>query len=384
MYFNKNIDETLKILETDIHTGLSSEEIKARQEKYGLNKLDSEKKETLFKLFLCQINDAMIYILIGAAILSAIVGELSDAIIIAIVIILNAIIGVIQESKAEKSLESLKSLSTPKALVKRNGELKEIQSEEIVPGDIVIIDAGRYIPCDLRLIETANLKIEESALTGESIPVDKDASIVLENEDTPLADKRNMAFMSTLTSYGRGVGVAVSTGMDTEIGKIALLLKNNEKELTPLQKKLESLGKTLGIAAVLIAAIMFAIGFFQKRDLLELFLTCISLAVAAIPEGLPAIVTIVLAIGVQKMIKENAIIRKLPAVETLGSVNIVCSDKTGTLTQNKMTVTKFFTNDKLDDMKNFKVDDTSNKLLIENLVLCNDATYSERDRKSVV
>ncbi|OOB75066.1 ATPase [Clostridium haemolyticum] len=377
MYFNKNIDETLKILETDIHTGLSSEEIKARQEKYGLNKLDSEKKETLFKLFLCQINDAMIYILIGAAILSAIVGELSDAIIIAIVIILNAIIGVIQESKAEKSLEALKSLSTPKALVKRNGELKEIQSEEIVPGDIVIIDAGRYIPCDLRLIETANPKIEESALTGESIPVDKDASIVLENEDTPLADKRNMAFMSTLTSYGRGVGVAVSTGMDTEIGKIALLLKNNEKELTPLQKKLESLGKTLGIAAVLIAAIMFAIGFFQKRDLLELFLTSISLAVAAIPEGLPAIVTIVLAIGVQKMIKENAIIRKLPAVETLGSVNIVCSDKTGTLTQNKMTVTKFFTNDKLDDIKNFKVDDTSNKLLIENLVLCNDATYSE-------
>ncbi|KEI12004.1 ATPase [Clostridium novyi B str. ATCC 27606] len=377
MYFNKNIDETLKILETDIHTGLSSEEIKARQEKYGLNKLDSEKKETLFKLFLCQINDAMIYILIGAAILSAIVGELSDAIIIAIVIILNAIIGVIQESKAEKSLEALKSLSTPKALVKRNGELKEIQSEEIVPGDIVIIDAGRYIPCDLRLIETANLKIEESALTGESIPVDKDASIVLENEDTPLADKRNMAFMSTLTSYGRGVGVAVSTGMDTEIGKIALLLKNNEKELTPLQKKLESLGKTLGIVAVLIAAIMFAIGFFQKRDLLELFLTSISLAVAAIPEGLPAIVTIVLAIGVQKMIKENAIIRKLPAVETLGSVNIVCSDKTGTLTQNKMTVTKFFTNDKLDDIKNFKVDDTSNKLLIENLVLCNDATYSE-------
>ncbi|KEH91073.1 ATPase [Clostridium novyi A str. BKT29909] len=378
MYFNKNIEETLKELNTNMDTGLTSDEVKNRQEKYGLNKLATEKKATIFKLILSQLNDAMIYILIGAAILSAIVGEISDSIIIAIVIILNAVIGVIQESKAEKSLEALKSLSTPKAIVKRDGILKEIPSEEIVPGDIIIIDAGRYIPCDIRLIETANLQIEESALTGESVPVSKDATITLENEDTPLGDKKNMAFMSTLASYGRGVGIAVATGMDTEIGKIASLLKNNEKELTPLQKKLESLGKTLGIAAVLIAILIFIIGYFQKRELLELFLTAISLAVAAIPEGLPAIVTIVLAIGVQKMIKKNAIIRKLPAVETLGSVNIVCSDKTGTLTQNKMTVTKFFINDTLRDIENLNIDESENKLLIENLVLCNDATYSEK------
>ncbi|KEH93776.1 calcium-translocating P-type ATPase, PMCA-type [Clostridium botulinum] len=378
MYFNKNIEETLKELNTNMDTGLTSDEVKNRQEKYGLNKLATEKKATIFKLILSQLNDAMIYILIGAAILSAIVGEISDSIIIAIVIILNAVIGVIQESKAEKSLEALKSLSTPKAIVKRDGILKEIPSEEIVPGDIIIIDAGRYIPCDIRLIETANLQIEESALTGESVPVSKDATITLENEDTPLGDKKNMAFMSTLASYGRGVGIAVATGMDTEIGKIASLLKNNEKELTPLQKKLEFLGKTLGIAAVLIAVLIFIIGYFQKRELLELFLTAISLAVAAIPEGLPAIVTIVLAIGVQKMIKKNAIIRKLPAVETLGSVNIVCSDKTGTLTQNKMTVTKFFINDTLRDIENLNIDESENKLLIENLVLCNDATYSEK------
>ncbi|KGM97960.1 ATPase [Clostridium novyi A str. 4552] len=378
MYFNKGIEETLKELNTNETTGLTSDEVKNRQQKYGLNKLATEKKDTLIKLILSQLNDAMIYILIGAAILSAIVGEISDSIIIAIVIILNAVIGVVQESKAEKSLEALKSLSTPKAIVKRDGNLKEIPSEDIVPGDIIIIDAGRYIPCDIRLIETANLQIEESALTGESVPVNKDATITLDNEDTPLGDKKNMAFMSTLASYGRGVGIAVSTGMDTEIGKIASLLKNNEKELTPLQKKLESLGKILGIAAILIGVIIFIIGYFQKRELLELFLTAISLAVAAIPEGLPAIVTIVLAIGVQKMIKKNAIIRKLPAVETLGSVNIVCSDKTGTLTQNKMTVTKFFTNDTLQPLDNLNINEIENKLLIENLVLCNDATYSEK------
>lgn len=379
MLYSKKIEEILDNFNTDPNNGLTSEEVQNRREKYGLNKLITQKKQTLLQMLISQINDILIYILIGAAIISAIVGEISDSIIIAIIIILNAVIGVIQESKAEKSLEALKSLSTPKAIVKRNGELKEISSEEIVPGDIVVIDAGRYIPCDLRLIETANLKIEESALTGESIPADKEADLIIEDTNTPLGDQKNMAFMSTLVSNGRGIGVAVSTAMNTQIGKIASMLKDNEKELTPLQRRLEQLGKILGIAALAICAVIFIIGFIQGRDLLELFLTSISLAVAAIPEGLPAIVTIVLALGVQRMIKENAIIRKLPAVETLGSVNIVCSDKTGTLTQNKMTVTKFYADNIFDDIENLNIDNSAHRLLVENLVLCNDATYSEEN-----
>lgn len=377
MYHTWQAQDTAKNFDTDTHSGLSLEEVEKRKEKHGLNKLAAQSRETLFTLIWSQINDILIYILIGAAIISAIVGETSDAIIIGVIIVLNAVIGVIQESKAEKSLEALKSLSTPKAIVKREGELKEIPSEEIVPGDIVIIDAGRYIPCDLRLIETANLKIEESALTGESVPVDKEANIIFKDPKTPLGDQKNMAFMSTLASHGRGVGIAVNTGMNTEIGKIASLLKENEKELTPLQKKLDKLGKYLGLAAISICAVIFLIGFIQGRDLFELFLTSISLAVAAIPEGLPAIVTIVLALGVQRMIKENAIIRKLPAVETLGSVNIVCSDKTGTLTQNKMTITKFYADDSFDDINKLNINNSVHRLLIENLVLCNDATYSE-------
>ena len=331
-------------------------------------------------MFFAQLNDILIYILLAAAVISALLGETSDAIIIAIVIFINATVGIIQESKAEKALDALKKLSTPKAVVKRDGELKEIPSEEVVPGDIIIIDAGRYVPCDLRLIETANLKIEESALTGESVPVDKDASLVLTSEDIPLGDQKNMLFMSTLATYGRGVGIAVSTGMNTQIGKIAKMLDEKVDDETPLQKKLAELGKYLGIGALFICALMFVVGVLQKRDLFEMLLTSISLAVAAIPEGLPAIVTIVLAMGVQKMIKENAIVRKLPAVETLGSVNIICSDKTGTLTQNKMTVTKFYADGYLGNIDSLNINDNEHKLLLENLILCNDATYSENSK----
>ncbi|MDF2881497.1 MAG: calcium-transporting ATPase [Clostridiaceae bacterium] len=377
MWFDKNAEYALRELSVDPKIGLSSEEADKRKIKYGLNKLASKKQKTIFQLILEQLNDAMIFILIGAAIVSALLGEVSDAIIIAIVIIINAFVGVIQESKAEKSLEALKKLSTPKAVVKRDGELREIPSEEVVPGDIIIIDAGRYIPCDLRLIESANLKIEESALTGESVPSEKDAQLILEGEDIALGDRRNMAFMSTLSTYGRGVGIAVGTGMNTEIGKIAKMLDNEERELTPLQKKLAGLGKVLGFAALAICAVMFVVAVIQKRDIFEMFLTAISLAVAAIPEGLPAIVTIVLAMGVQKMIKENAIIRKLPAVETLGSVNVICSDKTGTLTQNKMTVTKFYCDNYLGSINSLDIKSPSQKLLLENLVLCNDATFNE-------
>ncbi|XZM23020.1 calcium-transporting P-type ATPase, PMR1-type [Clostridium perfringens] len=379
MWYKKSKNEILQELDVDEKNGLSSTEALRRLEKYGKNKLETKKKKTLFKQFLSQLKDVMIYILIIAAIISAFLGEISDALIILLVIIINAVIGVIQESKAEKALDALKELSTPKALVKRDGSLKEILSEYIVPGDIVIIDAGRYIPGDLRLIDTANLKIEESAFTGESVPSEKDASL-LPNKEIPIGDQNNMAFMSTLATYGRGVGVVVGTGMNTEIGKIAKMIEQEENDETPLQKKLSELGKILGFLAVGICILIFIISFFQGRDLLEMFLTSISLAVAAIPEGLPAIVAIVLALGVQRMVKKNAIIRKLPAVETLGSVSIICSDKTGTLTQNKMTVTTVYTNDSYIKESDFNLNDNESKLLVDCMVLCNDATYSEKSQ----
>ncbi|MDM0866702.1 calcium-transporting P-type ATPase, PMR1-type [Clostridium perfringens] len=379
MWYKKSKNEILQELDVDEKNGLSSTEALRRLEKYGKNKLETKKKKTLFKQFLSQLKDVMIYILIIAAIISAFLGEISDALIILLVIIINAVIGVIQESKAEKALDALKELSTPKALVKRDGSLKEILSEDIVPGDVVIIDAGRYIPGDLRLIDTANLKIEESAFTGESVPSEKDASF-LPDKEIPIGDQNNMAFMSTLATYGRGVGVVVGTGMNTEIGKIAKMIEQEENDETPLQKKLSELGKILGFLAVGICILIFIISFFQGRDLLEMFLTSISLAVAAIPEGLPAIVAIVLALGVQRMVKKNAIIRKLPAVETLGSVSIICSDKTGTLTQNKMTVTTVYTNDSYIKESEFNLNDNESKLLVDCMVLCNDATYSEKSQ----
>ncbi len=375
MYFNDSIDDVIGKFNTNPDTGLTSSQVEEIRSKYGANKLASKKKKTKVQIFFAQLNDILIYILIVAAILSIVVGkEISDAIIIGVVILVNATVGMIQESKAEKALDALKELSTPKAIVKRNGELVEIPSEEVVPGDVIIIDAGRFIPCDIRLIESANLKVEESALTGESVPVDKDANLILEDEKVSLGDKKNMVFMSTLATYGRATGIAVATGMKTEIGKIAKMLDEGENELTPLQKKLEQLGKVLGIAAIGICAIMFAVGLLQDRAVTDMFMISISLAVAAIPEGLAAIVTIVLALGVQRMIKQNAIIRKLPSVETLGSVNIICSDKTGTLTQNKMTVVKYFTDNKLNEVKEFNINNKGEKLLLENIVLCNDAT----------
>lgn len=320
----------------------------------------------------------LIYVLLGAAVITILIKEYSDAIIILTVVILNAVIGVIQEYKAEKAVEALKKMTTPKSLVRRNGEIIEIKSEEVVPGDIVILDAGRYIPADIRLIESANLQIEESALTGESVPSQKDASVNLTDPKTPIGDRANMAFMSTLVTYGRGEGVVVATAMDTEIGKIAKILDDDSNEMTPLQKRLDELGRILGFLAIGICVLIFVIAILQKRDVMEMFLTAISLAVAAIPEGLAAIVAIVLALGVTRMSKINAIVKKLPAVETLGSVNIICSDKTGTLTQNKMTVTRQYTYGLLTDIPasagNLTGTAEENEL-IKTLVLCSDATY---------
>ena len=381
MYSNEPIDKIISHFDTNITNGLSSKAAEELLSKNGKNKLIAKKKKTLLELFLSQINDVMIYILIAAALISALVGEVSDSIIIVIVILINAIIGVVQENKAEKALEALKSLSTPKALVKRDGNILEIPSEDVVLGDLVIIDAGRYIPADLRLIESINLQVDESAFTGESLPAEKDSSIVLSSDDVAIGDKSNMAFMSTLATYGRGSGIVVSTGMDTEIGKIAKMLDTENYNITPLQKNLAHLGKILGIGAVSISILMFIISMFQGRDFLQMFMTSISLAVAAIPEGLPATVAIVLALGVQRMSKENAIIRKLPAVETLGSVNIICSDKTGTLTLNKMTVKKAFINNISIDVNELNLNKNEDKILVEGMILCNDAT-SIKESKS--
>ena len=378
MWFKKKLEDVIQELNSNISFGLN--EAKKRLLQYGENKLISQKKKTVLELFMEQLKDVMIYILFAAAIISFIMGEITDSVIILIVIFINAIIGVLQESKAEKALEELTKLSTPKALVRRDGEIIEIPSEEVVIGDIVIVDAGRYIPADLRLIESINLKIDESTFTGESVPSEKNANIIIEDIKSPIGDRINMAYMSTLSTYGRGVGIVVATGMNTEIGKIAKILDNEEKDSTPLQKRLNKLGKFLGILAVSICALIFIISLLQGRNWLDMLLTSISLAVASIPEGLAAIVAIVLALGVQRMIKLNAIVKKLPAVETLGSVNIICSDKTGTLTLNKMTVQKLFVND---NVLNISLDNTNcseYNLLIEAMVLCNDATSNNTSK----
>jgi len=380
MWFTKSQNDVLKELNVDPKVGLTTDEVNNRLEKYGQNKLKGKAKKTLLQLFIAQLQDILIYVLITAAVINLIVDirhGWKDALIIMAVVLINAIVGVVQESKAEKALEALQQMTTPKSLVRRNGEVIEVNSEDLVPGDILIIDAGRFIPADVRLIESANLQIEESALTGESVPSEKNADFITKDEKIPVGDKENMAFMSTMATYGRGEGVVVATGMETEIGKIAKILDEDENTLTPLQIKLDELGKILGYIAMGICAVIFVVGIIQKRPILEMFMTSISLAVAAIPEGLVAIVAIVLAMGVNKMSKKNAIVRKLPAVETLGAVNIICSDKTGTLTQNKMTVVKTYTLDNLREVPSKGRDFVANKdetELIRSFVLCSDAS----------
>ena len=324
-------------LESSRESGLSGAAARERLEKYGPNRLEEQKKKGVFTLFMEQLNDPLIYILMAAIAISLFLGEAGDAAIIATVILLNSAVGVMQEDKARKAIEALQKLSSPKALALREGKQYEIPSEQLVPGDIVFLEAGRQVPADLRILEAVNLKLEESALTGESVPVDK-CPDRLPAVNRGIGDQVNMAFMSTTVSYGRGTGIVTATGMGTEIGRIAGLIGSGKGELTPLQKRLADLGKLLSILAVGVCVFLFLVAVLQKRDVGDMLLTAISLAVAAVPEGLAAIVTIVLALSVSRMVKVGTIVRRLPSVETLGAVNTVCSDKTGTLTKNRMTV----------------------------------------------
>ncbi len=401
-WFNKSKEKIEKEFETSEQEGLSKEQVEKKREQYGFNELKAKKKKSLFVKFLEQFKDFMIIVLIVAAIVSGIVGYMegegiTDSIIILIVVVVNAIIGVVQESKAEKSLEALQKLSSHVAKVVRNGKVEVVASRELVPGDVVVLDTGDYVPADLRIIESANLKSQESSLTGESVPVDKNAEVI-QDEKVGIGDRTNMLFSSSLITYGRGKGIVVETGMNTEVGKIATIINDTEGTATPLQMKLNKLGKTLGIAALAICVVIFVIGIAYGKDVIDMFMTAVSLAVAAIPEGLAAVSTIVLAIGVQRMVKKNAIVKKLPAVETLGSATVICSDKTGTLTQNKMTVQKVFINGKVlgvesgsakensteetDTSKVFSV--ANNNALTESklmniCILCNDTKIGENN-----
>ena len=380
-WFNKSIEEAERILETNIQNGLTENDVKTKREKYGLNMLKAKKKASLLQRFIEQFKDFSIIVLIIAAIVSGFVGisqgeGMTDTIIILIVVLANAIIGIAQESKAEKSLEALQKLTDHASKVIRDGKIKVIPAKELVPGDIVVLDTGDYIPADLRVIEAVNLKAQESSLTGESVPVEKTTKTI-EKTDVGIGDRTNMLFSSSLVTYGRGKGIVVQTGMNTEVGKIAGMLDNTEKQITPLQEKLNKLGKTLGIVALAICAFIFIIGLIQGKEPINMFMTAVSLAVAAIPEGLVAVSTIVLAIGVQKMVKKNAIVKKLPAVETLGSATVICSDKTGTLTQNKMTVEKIFINGETKELAEYKenINEDLKKLIFANM-LCNDTKIS--------
>ena len=348
IYHNQPKEEVISAFKTDVNNGLSNSQVTVLREKYGANKLQEKKRKSNMQRFIDQFKDAMILILIAASIISFITicaeknwRELFEPALILAIVIMNAIIGVYQEGKAERALDALKNMSAPHARVIRDGKETIINSADLVPGDIIKLEAGDFVPADARLIESVSLKSEESALTGESVPSEKDALAEV-SAQAPIGDRSNMVFSGCSITYGTAIAVVTSIGMDTEMGKIANLLHDEEETQTPLQKKLANLGKYLGILAILICAIIFVIGIIAETPIMEIFMTAVSLAVSAIPEGLPVIVTIVLSIGVQRMVKKNALIRKLPAVETLGSASIICSDKTGTLTQNRMTLTKAY------------------------------------------
>ena len=373
MFEQCSIQETLLQLESNPEHGLTEKEAAARLARDGRNEMKGERKKTVFESFFEQLNDPLIYVLIVAAVVSVLLHEISDAVIIAVVVCMNAVVGMLQEGKARKALESLKKLTSPKAVVLREGKRKEIPAAELVRGDIVCLEAGCQIPADLRLLTTANLKVEESALTGESLPVEKDAAFVgRRGEHLPLGDRHNMAYMSTIVTYGRGEGIVTAVGMETELGQIAEMITKAKEEMTPLQKRLGELGKILSMLSLLLCAALFGLAVLQRRNVGEMLITAISLAVAAVPEGLPAVVTICLALSVTKMVKVNTIVRRLPSGETLGAVSVVCSDKTGTLTQNRMTVERVAMGGKCVDA--WEVSPDSCPEFFQGMVLCNDAS----------
>ncbi|MDR2915368.1 MAG: calcium-translocating P-type ATPase, PMCA-type [Tannerella sp.] len=376
-FYNLQVSDIEKKFETDCRTGLSKEGAQQRFLRDGANEFEKKKQKSLLAKFLEQFKSFMIFVLLIAAIISGIVGYMNgegftDAIIILIIVILNACIGTAQEVKAEKSIEALEKMSAPYSKVLREGQVETIPSREIVRGDIVVIETGDLIPADIRLTEAINLKIEEAALTGESVPETKHSEVI--EGEVPLGDRENMAFSSTLVSYGRGKGIAVATGMSTEVGKIAGMIQSVPETKTPMQVRIDQLGKFLGIAALAICLIIFLVGIIEGREVLEMFMTAVSLAAAAIPEGLPAVSTIVLAVGVQRLAKRHAIVRHLPSVETLGSTNVICSDKTGTLTQNKMTIVNLYTDHQLSEVPE-SLNTDQMRLLISS-ILANDAKLS--------
>ncbi len=375
-WHTKEVNELTQHLDTHPEKGLSKEEATARLQQYGFNQLEQKAGKSWLRLFAEQLNNALIYVLFAAVIVTLLLQEYVDAVIILIVIILNAVLGVYQEIKAGKALESLQKLTFPKSIVKRSNEIIEIDATELVPGDVVVLQAGQLITADVRLTESKNLQIEESALTGESVPVEKDATEVFTDPEMPIGDRRNMAFMNTTITHGRGEGVVVATGMKTEIGKIANLIEDHLQTKTPLELRMAQLGRLLSWAALGICVFIIVLSVIQGRDLAEMFLTAVSLAVASIPEGLVAIVAVVLSLGVTRMSKNNAIVKKLPAVETLGSVNIICTDKTGTLTQNKMTVIRYVTSEGAAEVKHGEANEATEtgRLLAKGMVLASDAT----------
>ncbi|MFZ5768780.1 MAG: calcium-translocating P-type ATPase, SERCA-type [Bacillota bacterium] len=399
-WYTMDIHEVCEKLGSDLGKGLSPEEVERRLGICGPNALKEPPPRSAFSMFLSQLKEILVVILIGAAFISAIMGEWVELVAILVIVALNAALGVFQEYKAEKAIKALKELTKPLAKVVRGGSVALVSADKLVPGDVVILEAGDAVPADARLIETVSLRTNEAALTGESVPVEKDAAMVATCE-VPLADRRNMVFMGTTVAGGRGKALVVQTGMNTELGRIAQLLEETTAEPTPLQRRLGELGKRLGIAVGIIVVSVFAVGLWRGEHLLEMFMTAISLGVAAVPEGLPAIVTIVLALGVTRMSRRKAVIRKLPAVETLGTATIICSDKTGTLTKNEMTVTRIWVDgtmvqvtgtgyhpagrflDEAGSEINPRADQNL-ELMLRAALLCNDARLETRDGNRII